>query len=114
MGFDCLHWAKQGHAVTYFELPGYGPRFATKLFDGAGVKIPMLTDPSAIPLESFDAITCLDVLEHVLGEVVPRGEPRRLLPGRARVKQRDEHHLRKLVRPRALLGVLRTLDLGDL
>ena len=65
MGFDCLYWAQQGHQVTYFELPGHGPRFATKLFEGADVNIPMLTDPGAIPSGRFDAVTCLDVLEHV-------------------------------------------------
>ena len=65
LGFDCLHWAKLGHRVTYFELPGKSEQFARRLFDGSGAAIPMLTDPAAIPLESFDAITCLDVLEHV-------------------------------------------------
>lgn len=65
MGFDCLYWSRQGHKVTYFELPGLGPKFATRLFQGAGATIPMLTDPAAIPMESFDALTCLDVLEHV-------------------------------------------------
>ncbi|QOV92207.1 class I SAM-dependent methyltransferase [Humisphaera borealis] len=65
MGFDCLHWARHGHRVTYFELPGDGPRFAERLFRGAGISIPMLTDPASIPTGQFDAITCLDVLEHV-------------------------------------------------
>jgi len=65
MGFDCLHWHRRGHQVTYFELPGLGPKFAERLFAGSSTDIPMLTDPSAIPLESFDAVTCLDVLEHV-------------------------------------------------
>jgi SAM-dependent methyltransferase len=65
MGFDCLYWARKGHRVTYFELPGVSERFARGLFRESGVQIPMLTDPTAIPAESFDAITCLDVLEHV-------------------------------------------------
>jgi SAM-dependent methyltransferase len=65
MGFDCLHWAQQSHRVTYFELPGLGERFARRLFDRMDVNIPMLTDPEKIPAGSFDALTCLDVLEHV-------------------------------------------------
>jgi SAM-dependent methyltransferase len=65
LGFDCLHWARAGHRVTYFELPGLGERFARRLFAESGVAMPMLTDPAAIPTGAFDALTCLDVLEHV-------------------------------------------------
>ncbi|MDB5356027.1 MAG: ubiG 2 [Phycisphaerales bacterium] len=65
LGFDCLHLARKQHRVTYFELPGLGERFARKLFERTGRDIPMLTDPARIPLESFDAVTCFDVLEHV-------------------------------------------------
>ncbi len=65
LGFDCLHLARKGHRVTYFELPGLCETFARKLFERSGMDIPVLTDPGAIPLESFDAITCFDVLEHV-------------------------------------------------
>jgi SAM-dependent methyltransferase len=65
LGFDCLHLAGQKHRVTYFELPGISEQFARKLFERSGSQIPILTDPGAIPRESFDAITCFDVLEHV-------------------------------------------------
>jgi SAM-dependent methyltransferase len=65
LGFDCLHLARQGHRVTYFELPGQSERFARRLFEQSDVAIPMLSDPAAIPAGAFDAITCLDVLEHV-------------------------------------------------
>jgi SAM-dependent methyltransferase len=65
MGFDSLHLALKGHRVTYFELPGLGERFARKLFERSGVEIPVLTDPAQIGGSSFDAVTCLDVLEHV-------------------------------------------------
>jgi SAM-dependent methyltransferase len=65
LGFDCLHLARKRHRVTYFELPGLGEQFARKLFQRSGYQIPMLTDPARIPLESFDAVTCFDVLEHV-------------------------------------------------
>ncbi|HET6247330.1 MAG TPA: class I SAM-dependent methyltransferase [Tepidisphaeraceae bacterium] len=65
LGFDCVYFADKGHRVTYFELPGISERFARRLFELNGSKIPVLTDPNAIPKEAFDAITCFDVLEHV-------------------------------------------------
>lgn len=65
LGFDCLHLHRKGEEVTYFELPGYSERFARKLFERVGADIPLITDPSAVPLNAFDAITCFDVLEHV-------------------------------------------------
>lgn len=65
MGFDCLHLWRQGHRVTYFELPGKSERFARALFRETGAQVPMLTNPADIPQEAFDAVTCLDVLEHV-------------------------------------------------
>lgn len=65
LGFDCLHFAAKNHRMTYFELPGLTERFARRMFELSGRKIPVLTDPNAIPPESFDAITCFDVLEHV-------------------------------------------------
>lgn len=65
LGFDCLHFLRKGHHVTYFELPGLSESFARRLFERSGADVPMLNDPSAIPKESFDVITCFDVLEHV-------------------------------------------------
>ncbi len=65
LGFDCLHLARKGHRLTYFELPGLSEQFARKLFDRSGSPITVLTDPAAIPRESFDAVICFDVLEHV-------------------------------------------------
>lgn len=65
LGFDCLHLARKGHRLTYFELPGPSEQFARKLFERSGSPITVLTDPAAIPLEAFDAVICFDVLEHV-------------------------------------------------
>lgn len=65
LGFDCLYFARKGHRVTYFELPGLSERFARELFARNDAHIPILTDPSEIARESYDAITCFDVLEHV-------------------------------------------------
>jgi SAM-dependent methyltransferase len=65
LGFDCLHFDARKHRMTYFELPGVTERFARRLFELSRREIPVLTDPETIPKESFDAITCFDVLEHV-------------------------------------------------
>lgn len=65
LGFDCLSLARAGHRTTYFEMPGYSSRFAKTLFGDSGVDIPMITNPTAIPHKAFDAVVCLDVLEHV-------------------------------------------------
>ena len=65
LGFDCLHLARRKHRVTYFELPGTSEQFARKLFERNSQDIPILTNPACIPRESFDALICFDVLEHV-------------------------------------------------
>lgn len=65
LGFDSVTLAQQGHDVTYFELPGLSQQFATRVFDDANVPINVITDPDSIPHEHFDALICLDVLEHV-------------------------------------------------
>jgi SAM-dependent methyltransferase len=65
LGFDCLAFAKAGHRVTYCELPGYSPAFATRLFARTNTQVTVLDDFSAIPESAFDAVVCLDVLEHV-------------------------------------------------
>jgi len=65
LGFDSLDFARQGHRVTYFELPGRGEQFARSLFEKSGVQITIQTDPAQISLNAFDAVTCFDVLEHV-------------------------------------------------
>lgn len=68
LGFECLRFARQGHDVTYFEVPGKTAQFAQAMLARAGEEgraIQQLTDPTAIPREHFDAVVCLDVLEHV-------------------------------------------------
>ena len=44
---------------------GYTQRFASNLFDRCGRDITVLTETEAIPRGAFDAVVCLDVLEHV-------------------------------------------------
>ncbi len=65
LGFDSAHLAKNGHRITYFELPGLTESFARRVFSRQNETITVLTEPTKIPHESFDAIVCLDVLEHV-------------------------------------------------
>lgn len=65
LGFDSVSIAQAGHKVTYFEVPGYSETFARHVFTDRGVEITMLTNPNEIPREKFDAVVCLDVLEHV-------------------------------------------------
>ena len=65
LGFECLRFADAGHDVTYFEVPGYTASFAEKLFARRQSPVTHLTDPLKIPRGGFDAMICLDVLEHV-------------------------------------------------
>ncbi len=65
LGFDSVALAQKGHDVTYFELPGLSQQFATRVFNDADLPISVITDPEAIPHEEYDAVVCLDVLEHV-------------------------------------------------
>ena len=65
LGFDSLYLAQCGYRVTYFELPGYTHTIAQKVFKNAGCDITVLDDPGQIRAGGFDAVVCLDVLEHV-------------------------------------------------
>jgi len=65
MGFECLRIAEAGHDVTYFEVPGYCAEFANLLFKRKRAEVHQITDPEKIPSREFDAIICLDVLEHI-------------------------------------------------
>jgi protein-L-isoaspartate O-methyltransferase len=65
LGFDSAYLARAGHRVTYFEVPGYTESFARKVFAECGHNITILTDESQIPSGAYDAVVCLDVLEHV-------------------------------------------------
>jgi SAM-dependent methyltransferase len=81
LGFDALALARAGHDVTYYELPGRSERFARKLFAEADATVTVITDLGAAAAESFDAVACLDVLEHapdpsaVVRDVISRLRP---------------------------------------
>jgi len=82
LGFDCLELSRAGHDVTYYELPGRSETFARRLFAETGASVTVITDLGGAKDEGYDAVVCLDVLEHapdpstVVAEVV-----RRLRPG---------------------------------
>ncbi|MBN2591701.1 MAG: methyltransferase domain-containing protein [Sedimentisphaerales bacterium] len=65
LGFDSFYFAQKGQKVTYYEVEGFSNRFASRLFDPAGEAIKIASDSEQIQKEYFDAVVCLDVLEHV-------------------------------------------------
>jgi SAM-dependent methyltransferase len=62
-GFDSLRLAKAGYNAVHHDPSGPGLRFARLLFEHAGRELCSVTDLAE--LEVYDAILCLDVLEHV-------------------------------------------------
>jgi SAM-dependent methyltransferase len=65
LGLDAYYLATLGHHVTYFDVSRQCSAFAQRIFERGGLEIEMLADPKQIPKEVFDAVVCLDVLEHV-------------------------------------------------
>lgn len=65
LGLDSAYLAQAGHRITYFEVPGYAESFARKVFAESADEITVLTNQGQIPLGAYDAVVCLDVLEHV-------------------------------------------------
>jgi SAM-dependent methyltransferase len=64
-GFDSLYLAKCGHDVTYFEVSDLLIRFAREAFRAGDATIDIVTKEADIQANSYDAVVCLDVLEHV-------------------------------------------------
>jgi SAM-dependent methyltransferase len=65
LGFDSSALAMAGHQVSYFEVSRKAIGFARHLFDWLECDVEILTDEKAIAPGTFDAVVCLDVLEHV-------------------------------------------------
>jgi len=65
LGFDSTALAAAGHKVVYFEVAAVSQRFASEVFDANGVNVEKVESLSALAPGSFDAVVCLDVLEHV-------------------------------------------------
>jgi len=65
MGFDCASLALSGYRVTYFEIGNKSIEFARRIFSLNNVSVDVCSDLSESPADFFDAVVCLDVLEHV-------------------------------------------------
>jgi SAM-dependent methyltransferase len=65
LGFDSLHLSQAGHRVCYFDASPRMAAFAASIFRGAAAPVECVTDAGALRGRRFDAIVCLDVLEHV-------------------------------------------------
>ena len=65
LGFDCTALALAGHAVTYYEIGSHSLGFARHVFALNRVHVQVCLSVDHLPRESFDAIVCLDVLEHI-------------------------------------------------
>ena len=65
LGFDSFYLAQNGQRVTYYEVPGFSHRFASKLFSLADAEINIASGQEQIRQNYFDAVLCLDVLEHI-------------------------------------------------
>ncbi|NOY29345.1 MAG: methyltransferase domain-containing protein [Planctomycetes bacterium] len=65
LGIDAYYLAMLGYEVTYFDPSESCTYFAKKIFTRGKLQIEMLSDPKNLEDQFFDAIVCLDVLEHV-------------------------------------------------
>ena len=65
VGVDSAHLASRGHRVTYHEVSGYTESFARRVFEDSCLNVRVVLDEAELPAEGFDAVICLDVLEHV-------------------------------------------------
>jgi SAM-dependent methyltransferase len=71
IGTDSIALARRGHKVTYYDLPGTTSEFARFRFAREELqdRIAVITDAREILPESFDAVVCIEVLEHVVDPV---------------------------------------------
>lgn len=65
LGFDSAYLARHGCAATYFEIGQPCVRFANEVFRLNDVNVEMVADANDLPAAAYDAVLCLDVLEHV-------------------------------------------------
>ena len=65
LGFDSVYLTQAGHRITYFELPSYAEAFARRLFTDCAPEVLVVTDQAHLTAGRYDAVVCLDVLEHV-------------------------------------------------
>lgn len=65
LGFDAAGLALAGHRLTYFEVGQRSIAFASRVFEANNVQVEVCSTPENLPLDDFDVVMCLDVLEHV-------------------------------------------------
>lgn len=65
LGFDSASLASLGLQVTSLEPSAPGQQFGAEVFERNSVTVRQVADDNALANETFDAIVCLDVLEHV-------------------------------------------------
>lgn len=65
IGCDSLFFARAGRLVTYYDLNKYCRDFAEQSVTAVGLELTATTEISDLRDNSFDAIYCTEVLEHV-------------------------------------------------
>lgn len=65
LGFDSTFLSLAGHSVAYFEVSQECRAFAGRVFSRNGTQPCVVESLEMLACNSFDAILCLDVLEHV-------------------------------------------------
>jgi 2-polyprenyl-3-methyl-5-hydroxy-6-metoxy-1,4-benzoquinol methylase len=65
MGFDSAALAERGFVVTCHDVSGPGLEFARRIFEWNRLPVQIVTQEADLAADSFEAIVCLDVLEHV-------------------------------------------------
>jgi 2-polyprenyl-3-methyl-5-hydroxy-6-metoxy-1,4-benzoquinol methylase len=64
-GFDSAFLAQRGFDVTYFEVSELNCAFARRVFEHLQCPVRQIQDARELTPGEFDAVVCLDVLEHV-------------------------------------------------
>jgi 2-polyprenyl-3-methyl-5-hydroxy-6-metoxy-1,4-benzoquinol methylase len=64
-GFDSAFLAQRGFDVTYFEVSELNRAFARRVFEHLQCPVRMIENARELTPGQFDAVVCLDVLEHV-------------------------------------------------
>ena len=65
LGFDSAFLARLGFSVDYFEVSRQCITFASSVFADNRVDVSVVSDDRKLADETYDALLCLDVLEHV-------------------------------------------------
>lgn len=64
LGFDAAGLALAGHSLTYFEVGQCSVAFAKRVFESNNIEVDVCSTAEDLPVNAFDVVMCLDVLEH--------------------------------------------------